>query len=159
MTALLARRSAALTGLVLAAAVALWWLGSARLALEQGSDARHCSAAALQVLWWVRALVLALQGPRVAAVAGWRAGAVAALGLIAPAWPLVVLAWSASTVAWNSVAAAELLLLVAAAALPALGWGLRRRVPRPELGELAATTLAVALAAALWALRGLWPWF
>ena len=42
-----ARRLDAMTGLALAAAVAVWWLGSTRLALDHGSDASRCADDAL----------------------------------------------------------------------------------------------------------------
>jgi hypothetical protein len=156
MTATPMRRTAAVCGLACAAAVALWWLFSSRLALAQGADARRCSAEALQALWLVRMLALALSGPRVAALQGWQAGVANGLGLVSPAWPVVVLAWSASTLPVAAVAGSELLLLLGVAALALPGWALRRAALRPALVEPAATLLAVAAAGALWAARGLW---
>ena len=50
------RRFAAMTGLALAAAFAVWWLGSVRLAIDRGADAGRSSADALQIVWLVRAL-------------------------------------------------------------------------------------------------------
>ena len=151
-----AGRPAAFSGLALAAAAALWWLGSTRLALDDGSDASPRAADALVALWLVRGMALALLSLRAGALRGWRAGAAQSLGLIAPSWPLVVLAWSASTAALTQVALVEGLLLVAGAALPWVGHGLRRVLRRVDLAEATATTLGVALAAALWYLRSLW---
>jgi len=51
-------RFAAMGGLGLAAAFALWWLGSARLAIDQGGDAARSSADALHIAWLVRALLV-----------------------------------------------------------------------------------------------------
>ena len=156
MNQALAYRMAAISGLALAAAAALWWLGSTRLALANGSDASQTAADALVVLSLVRGVALALLSLRVGALCGWRAGAAQALGLIAPSWPLVLLAWSASTAAVTQVALAEGLLLVAAAALPLVGHGLRRVLRRADLAEVTATALGVGLAVALWCLR--FPW-
>ena len=154
MSAAFERRLAALTGLALAAAVALWWLGSTRLALDRGSDASRAAAQALHALWLVRGLVLAIWMVRLGALRGWPASAAAALVLIAPSWPLVVLAWSASAVPLLQVLGAELALLAAGAALPLAGLGLRRVLRRPELADVVAVGVGAALAAALWAASG-----
>lgn len=143
-------RLAAATGLVLAAAVALWWLGSTRIALDRGSDAIAGSAAALHAAWLVRGMAIALLGVRVGALRGWRAGAAGALVLVAPMWPVLVLAWSASTASLVHLTLAEGLLLAACVALPMIGIGLRRMLRRPEPAELAATVVGTALAALLW---------
>jgi len=156
MNPALARRPAAIGGLALAAAAALWWMGSSRLALDDGSDASHKAAGALVALWLVRGMALALLSLRAGVLRGWRAGAAQALGLIAPSWPLVVLAWSASTAALTQVALAEGLLLAAAITLPLVGHGLRRLLRPADLAEALATMLGVGLAAALWYLRGPW---
>ena len=84
-------RLSALVGLALAATVALWWLGSTRIALDQAGDASRAAAAALLALWVVRGMVLAPLGLRAGALSGWRAGAEAAALLLAPAWPLLIL--------------------------------------------------------------------
>jgi hypothetical protein len=156
MNDVLDRRMAAMTGLVLAAAVALWWLGSTRLALDHSSDAGRASADALQALWLARAIALALLGVRTGALRGWRGGAAAGLALIAPAWPLAVLAWTASATPWIHAAGAEIALLGAAAVLPLIGLGLRRALRQVELAEASGTALGAALASALWFARGLW---
>lgn len=148
------RRLAAAMGLALAGAFALWWLGSTRLALEKGADASRPSAEALQALWLVRGMVVAIVAVRLGALRGWRPAAAAALVLMAPAWPLVVLAWSASTVPWQQVAAAECLLLPGAVALALVGQGLGRTLRRAELAEIIATAIGVTLALALWLMRG-----
>jgi hypothetical protein len=151
-----ARRVSALSGITIAAALALWWLGSSRLALDDGADASRPAGQALHALWLVRAMVLALLSVRVAALHGWWAGAGAGLALVAPAWPVMVLAWSASTVPLVPVVLAEWLLLVACGALPLLGLGLRRLLRQAPLAEAAATLVGVVLVAVLWFTRGLW---
>ena len=148
------RRPAVIGGLALAAVTALWWLGSTRLALDDGSDPSLRAAAALVALWLVRGMALALLSLRAGALRGWRAGAAQSSGLIAPSWPLVVLACSASTIPLAQVVLAEGLLLVAGAVLPLVGHGLRRLLRRVDLAEAAATALGVGLAAALWYSRG-----
>ena len=156
MSDLPARRLAALSGLALTAAVALWWLGSARLALDQGSDASRSAEAALNALWLVRGMTLPVLSLRMGALRGWHAGMVAAMCLIAPAWPLVVLAWSASAVHLTQLAQAEAVLLAAAFALPFIGQALRRALRQTELAETIGTTVGATLAASVWLTRGLW---
>jgi hypothetical protein len=149
-------RLAAMTGLALAAATAAWWLGSTRLALDHGTDAARCADDALQALLFVRATTLAILSVRVGALRGWRPGVTAGLGLIAPSWPLVVLAWSAGTKSVTQVGLAELVLLAGSVALPLVGLGLHRLLHRAELAVIAGTVLGTALAASAWFTRGLW---
>ena len=151
-----ARRLAAWTGITLAGALALWWLGSSRLALDNGADASRPAADVLHALWLVRAMVLALLCPRVAALGGWRAGAASGLAVVAPAWPVLVLAWSASGVPLAQMALAETLLVAACGLLPLLGLGLRRLLRQAAPAEAAAMLVALALIAALWFTRGSW---
>ena len=151
-----AYRADAITGLALAAAIAVWWLGSTRLALDQGSDASRCADDALQALLFVRATALALVGVRVAALRGWRSGVTAGLGVIAPSWPVVVLAWSAGTRSVTHVALAEILLLAGSAALPLVGLGLHRLLQKAELAVISGTVLGIALGASAWVTCGLW---
>ena len=156
MNETLAIRLAAMIGLVLAAAVGVWWLGSTRLALDRGSDAGRSAADGLHALWLVRGMALATLGARVGALRGWWQGSTTALALLAPAWPVLVLAWSASATPLMHVALAELLLLVAAVTLPLIGLGLRRALRLSELADLVATGLGAVLAATLWHTLGLW---
>lgn len=149
-------RLAVLSGLALAAALGLWWLGSTRLALEHGADAARSSADTLQAAWLMRGLVLPLLALRVGALHGWRTGAAGCLALVVCAWPLVVLAWSASAAPLSQLATIECLLLAAAVALPLLGRGLRRVMRRAELAELVATAAGLALAASAWLTRSAW---
>jgi hypothetical protein len=150
MNATLVRRVAALSGLGLAAAFALWWLGSARVAIDHGADAARSSADALHVAWLVSALLVPVLGVRIGGSRGWRAGAAASLAVVAPSWPVVAMAWSASTVPLASALWAESFLLAEALLVPLVGLGLRRVVRRLELAEAIASALGVALAAGLW---------
>ncbi len=147
-------RSAAITGLALAAAIAVWWLGGTRVALEHGTDAGRNAADALNTLWLVRGMALAMLAARAGALYGWRRGAKTGLALISPAWPLVALAWSASAASSTQIALAELLLLAGSAALPLIGLFLRRSLRRVEFAVIAATGVGAALAAALWVASG-----
>jgi len=156
MNDLPARRLAAFGGLAIAAAVALWWLGSTRLALEHGADPGRPSVQALQALWVVRAMAIALLAVRVAASQRWGAGVETALALVAPAWPLVMLAWSASSVPLIQVVLMEMALLAAAALMPLLGAGIGRLLQRSEGAVLAGTAAGVGLAALAWLAQGLW---
>jgi hypothetical protein len=153
-------RIATAGGLLLTAVLAAWWLGSTRLALDQGADASRAAGDALQALWLARVLAVALLTPRVAALHGWRQGAVNTLGLVAPAWPLLVLAASASSMPWLPLALADLLLLLAGGLLSLAGQGLRRvlsRVHRAEpWSEMGGTALGALLLAALWFTRAAW---
>ena len=150
------RRWSALGGLAAAAAVALWWLGSTRLALDSGADAGRSSAETLQAAWLLRGVALPVLALRVGALRGWRASAAAALGFNAPSWPVVVLAWSASASPLSRLAWAEGLLLAAALLLPLLGHGLRRALRGRAVTEPVATTVGIALAASVWLTRGAW---
>ena len=139
-----------MTGLALAAAIAVWWLGSTRLALDHGTDASRSAAEALYALLLARGTAFAVLGVRAGALYGWRRGVKAGLGLILPSWPLVALAWSASTISLMQIALVELLLLAGSAALPLIGLSLRRLLHNAELAVMAATGVGAALAAALW---------
>lgn len=155
MTPAPSRRLAAVTGLALAAAVSLWWLGSTRLAVDDGSDASRIADEALQLAWLVRGMALAAIGIHMGTLQGFRSGAGDALGLIAPSWPLVAIAWTASTVSWAPMALAELALLAAGVALPLIGRGLHRALQRRELAGMMAMLLGAVLLAALWLSRSL----
>jgi len=151
-----AHRLDAITGLALAGAIAVWWLGSTRLALDHGSDASRCADEALQALLLVRVTALAIVGVRVGALRGWRPGLAAGMCLIAPSWPVVVLAWSAGTRSATNVALTEAMLLAGSVALPLIGLALHRLLRRTELAVLSGTLLGLAFAASAWAARGLW---
>lgn len=149
-------RPAAITGLALAAATALWWLGSTRLALDHGADAGHSAAAALNALLLVRGMALALLCVRVGAARGWRPGMTAGLGLVAPSWPVVAFAWSASTASLAHVVLAEFVLLAGCAALPLVGAGLRHLLRQAQLALVIGTGVGTAMAASMWVTFGVW---
>lgn len=156
MNDVLGRRVAALTGLALAAAVALWWLGSSRLAIEDGADTDRAAADALLALWLARGMAVSLLSLRVGALHGWRPGAMAAMVLIAPSWPLMVAAWSASTMPFAQVMLTEMVLLAAGFVLPLVGLGLLKLLREAERAELVATAVGALMAASVWLTRGLW---
>ena len=156
MSAATAHRLDAMAGLALAGAIAAWWLGSTRLALDHGSDASRCADDALQALLLVRVTALAMVSVRVGALRGWRPGVTAGLGLIAPSWPVVVLAWSAGTRLATHVALAEVLLLAGSVGLPLVGLGLHRLLQKADLAVISGTVLGIALAASAWATHGMW---
>jgi hypothetical protein len=141
----------ALIGVALAAAVALWWLGASRLALARGADTGRIAVDALNALLLTRAVALALCiGHGGGSTGSWAGGRGDALVLLAPAWPVAVLAWSASRVSAAQLLAAEAALLLAALVLPGLAGALRRAWPRDDQARLAGTTLGVALALGCW---------
>lgn len=146
----LLRRLSAAGGLLLAAAVAVWWLGSTRVGLLGGADTARPAAQALLALALLRGLVLAAVALRDGARRGIRPAATAALLWLAPAWPVVMLAWSASTVALGAVLATEAALFAAACLLPAGGAALARALRPADRAEAVALALGVLMAAALW---------
>lgn len=147
---------AALAGLLVAAAIATWWLGSTRLALADAADASRAAAQALLALWLARATLLALLGLRLGALRGWRPGAAAMLALIAPAWPVMVLAWHAGTAGLAAAVLSEVLLLTAGLALPLVGAGLRRTLPQAGAADSLGTAVGAAMVGGLWLARGQW---
>ena len=126
-------------GLAVAAVLAAWWLASTRLAILAGLGAELTSAQLLFAAWLLRAMLVAVAGPRAAAVGGYVAGLRVCLPIVAVAWPLVALAWLASSQELTQALAAEAGLLGFAAAVPLAGRGLARLVKQgPALESLAA---------------------
>ena len=156
MSDALARRMATLTGLAISTVIACWWLGSTRLALDDRSDPSHAAADALMLAWLVRGITLAMLSLRGGALRGWRAGLAEALVLVSPSWPVLVFAWSASTVPWRHAALVELLLITSGGALALIGQRLGAAMKRSEFADVVVMTLGVALAAALWLSRSSW---
>ena len=156
MSASPARRVAALSGLAVAAALALWWLGSMRLAIDRGADTGRGSAEVMQTAWLVRALLVPVLAVRVGALSNWRAGASAALAIVVLSWPVLAMAWSASAMPLSQAALAEGLLLVAALVLPIVGQGLRALLPPGDVVEPIATTIGLVLTAAVWLAHDAW---
>ena len=126
-------------GLAVAAVLAAWWLASTRLAILAGLGADLTSAQLLFAAGLLRAMLVAVAGPRAAAVGGYVAGLRVCLPIVAVAWPLVALAWLASSQELTQALAAEAGLLGFAAAVPLAGRGLARLVKQgPALESLAA---------------------
>ena len=151
MNAALEQRIAASIGLVLAIVMACYWLARTRLDLDWASDASRAATDTLLALWTVRAAAVCLLSSRIGALRGWRPAVTANLALIAPSWPLLLLAWSASTATVTAVVLGEALLVASATALPIVGAVLRRSLRDARCAELVGTTLGVILAALLWA--------
>jgi hypothetical protein len=98
----------------------------------------------------VRALAVCVLSSRIAALRGWWPAVATNLSLIAPSWPLISLAWSASTASLANVVAAEALLVASGTALPVIGVVLRRLLSDEQRAEMSGTTLGVIFAAVLW---------
>lgn len=147
-------------GLGVTGAVALWWLPATRLALlDPGGDPVGLAARAVSVLWFCRALAIALFGPRAGAVAGAHAGAWATAPLAYVAWPMVALLAVAGVLPWPAVLGLEALLLLGALLLPALGVALSRVVPATGAALLASLAGVLLAGAAWWSqLHGWPPW-
>lgn len=144
------QRLLALIGVAVAAAVTLWWLGASRLAIARGADAGPVAVDALNALLLARAMVLALCIGHGGGSTGSSAARSDSLVLLAPAWPVAVLAWSASRVSAAQLLASEASLLLAALVLPGLAGALRRAWPGDDRGRLAGTTVGVVLALGCW---------
>ena len=151
----LLQRIAVIVGLIAALLTAVWWLGSTRLVLDRGTDPARAAADALHALLLVRAMALAVLTLRTAALRGARSAMSMGVGLIAPSWPVVLLAWSASTVAFSNVLAAEALLVAECVAVALIGAALRRLFSNAELALVAGSALGILIAAAIWAAPGL----
>lgn len=146
-------------GIVAAAAVATWWLGSTRLLLAQGAPTAGAAATALAALWWTRALALGPLVLRAGALGGWRAATRAAWGFVAAAWPVVVVAGAASSLAWPRIALAEAVLACSTPVLAAAGEQIARRIEARQVAVVVTTTLGIAVTAVAWwlAMRGWTP--
>ena len=75
-------------GLAVAAVLAAWWLASTRLAILAGLGADLTSAQLLFAAGLLRAMLVAVAGPRAAAVGGYVAGLRVCLPIVAVAWAL-----------------------------------------------------------------------
>lgn len=148
-------RGTALVGLAIAVAVAAWWMGSVRLAIEHGADPARHGAEALVALWLLRGIAIAISVPRAGACRGARQAVAEGTSLLAPAWPLAALAWTASAASPWPLLVAEAALVLAGAGLAQAGSGLRRGLTREEAAEWAATGLGIAAAAGVWLAREL----
>jgi hypothetical protein len=146
-------------GVVAAAAVATWWLGSTRLLLAQGAPTAGAAAAALAALWWTRALALGPLVLRAGALGGWRAATRATWSFVAAAWPVVIVAGAASSFPWSRIALAEATLTCSTPVLAAAGERIARRIDAQPVAVVITTALGIAVTAVAWwlAMRGWTP--
>jgi hypothetical protein len=137
-------------GITLTVAVAVWWLGASRVALQSGGDAALMATQALFVFGLLRAMLIAVSAPRIAASDGYRAGVHHAIPIVTAAWPAVVLAWSASATSVPQVLLVECALLCGALVAPLPG----RMLARWRLAPASLLTLAslagITLACGVW---------
>ena len=145
-----------LLGLLLALPVGAWWLVATRVALGGGGATAPLAAQALFVLSAARPMLVSMVGLRTAALGGFQDGARTALPMVLAAWPLLALAWLASTASLSRVLAVEAALLLHALLVALLGHGLRHALRDLRWTVPLATILGIALAAGAWLLAGLW---
>jgi hypothetical protein len=139
-------------GLSLATAIATWWLGASRVAIESGRDTALLAAQALFVLALLRSLLLTVSAPRVAAREGYAAGVRSALPVVTAAWPVVALAWAASTDSIARTLVVEIALLGVACVAPLPGYLLARWRPGRASNTALATLAGVVVACGVWLL-------
>jgi hypothetical protein len=143
-------------GLLLNFAVGAWWLFATRVALGSGGATAPLAAQALFVLGAARPMLVGIVGLRMAALGGFGDGARTALPVVVAAWPLVALAWLASTASLGYALTVEAVLLAYAMFVALLGHGLGRITRRGRWTMPLATILGIALASGAWLLSGLW---
>lgn len=137
-------------GIALATVIAAWWLGASRVAIESGRDAAPLAAQALFVLALLRGMLLAVSAPRVAVRDGYAAGVRSALPVVTAAWPVVALAWAASTDGVARTLAVEMVLLCFACVAPLPGHLLARWRPGRASNAALATLAGVLVACCVW---------
>lgn len=143
-------RLALALGITLATVIAAWWLGASRVAIESGRDAALLAAQALFVLALLRGMLLAVSAPRVAARDGYAAGVRNALPIVTAAWPVVALAWAASTDSIARTLVVEVALLCIACVAPLPGYLLARWRPDRASNGALATLAGVVVACVVW---------
>ena len=143
-------------GLLLAFPVGAWWLFATRVALGTGGATAPLAAQALFVLGAARPMLVSVVGLRMAALGGFGDGSRTALPVVVAAWPLVALAWLASTASLGDALTVEAVLLAHAMFVALLGHGLGRALRRGRWTVPLATILGIALAGGAWLLAGLW---
>ena len=148
----------AIAGLIVTAVVATWWLGTVGLALPSSGNPERASAQAILALVLLRGLLLPAFGlPTGLRLA--RATWPGLLTMVAVAWPVVALAWSASEVTLHAVLAAEGALLALAVVIGALGTALahlaRERLSA-DATDIMATAAGLLVALGLWVTRQHW---
>jgi hypothetical protein len=137
-------------GLALAGAIAVWWLGASRVAIEGGVETSLLAGQALFVVGLLRGMLIAVLAPRSAAVGGYVAGLRCSLPVVTAAWPLVALAWAASNAGIALTLGLEAALVAGAAAASLIGRGLARGLKQGPAMEAIATAVGVSSACCLW---------
>ena len=143
-------------GITLATATAVWWLGASRVAIQSGGDTALLAAQALLVLGVLRAMLIAVSAPRVAARDGYSAGVRSAIPIVTTAWPVVALAWTASADSVVRTVLVEIALLCGALAAPVAGHVLARWRRGSASTVPLATLAGIALACCVWLLSLHW---
>jgi hypothetical protein len=143
-------------GITLATAAAVWWLGASRVAIQSGGDTALLATQALLVLGVLRAMLIAVSAPRVAARDGYSAGVRSAIPIVTTAWPVVALAWMASADSVARTMMVEGALLCGALASPVTGHVLARWRRDSASAVPLATLAGVALACCVWLLSVHW---
>lgn len=145
-----------LLGLLLAGAVATWWLAAVRGVLEASGDPALLATQALFALGVARPMLVSVVASRAAALDGYAAGMRAALPVVLAAWPLVALAWLASADSLARTVAIEAALAGWALLTPLVGHVLRRGLRDRARAASVATAVGVVLACAVWLLAAAW---
>jgi len=145
-------RGMVLLGLAPSVIVALWWLS----ALQDSDSPAELSATALKLQCLAGLAPIALFAVPLGLAAGYRRSVRALLTAAVLAGPLVVLIWSATDLPVRVPILAELLIVLLAALLPALGTGLRATAARAAI-PVAATLGSLLVAVALWLANSAWP--
>lgn len=145
-------RVGVMLGLVLATAVAVWWLAATRLALAAGTDASPLAAQALLVLGLARSMLVSVLGLRSASLGGFAAGMRASVPVVSAAWPVVAVAWLASAESLSRTLLIESALVAYTVAIPLAGNLLARATGGRAWTGAVATGIGVALACAVWLL-------
>jgi hypothetical protein len=151
---LLHTRLGFLIGLLIAASAAAWWLGATRVALVQAGGTSAIAQSALIGLWLARATVLAPFALRGAVAGGTRSALAASLALVLVSWPLVVVAWQASTMSAGRLLLGEVALIGGAVLLAFVGTTLHTLFRSTRNALIIATMLGMAISAATWAWAG-----
>lgn len=149
-------RFAGAAGLAVAIAVCTWWLGATRLALDHASDPARIAAEALQALALARLGAVALITARATATVPIADSLRAGCLVVVQGWPVVLLAWSASTVTPGRVIVIEGILLLAACLMTIVRAGVQRVVPRHDAAVMIITVAAIALTSGAWLTPALW---
>lgn len=143
-------------GMLLAGAVAAWWLAATRAAIEGGGDPALLAAEALFVLALARSMLVSVVAARAAALDDYAAGVRAALPVTSAAWPLVAVAWLASPDSLPRTVAMEVALAGYAALVPLAGHATARGLRDRGRAAGVATVVGLVLACGAWLLSSAW---